>query len=337
MTTRFTVTGSPELEAKIGEQLAAISDDVQKNLAPDLLDCLALGGGYGRGEGGALVRDGVESPYNDYDLVLVHLAPRRALSFLRDIEKKHTSASGIHVEIMPLHRKRVPRLPHALTWFELGRGHKVLLGDPHGLQALTKRRIDQVHPAEWGRLLMNRAVGLVFARWVLAGEPCSVLGAEDPDAFVTRQVEKAWLALGDVWLSERNAYHHLVWERKKRFAQLLSDRPFWGDAYERAITFKLSPTMTRPRSELLRELSELSGLYAPRLRRRRASPLRPLVGLLATVRHVSPRRWLSAPPWAYPRERIRLAVSSELIGDHDGFRALVDSRERLIRLWSRYG
>lgn len=334
---RFTVTGSATLEAKIQSQLDAICGDVRRALPEEHLDCLALGGGYGRGEGGAFVQGGVEAPYNDYDLVLVHHASRAVLARLRDVEERHTRATGVHVDIMPLHRARVRRLPRALTWFEFGRGHKVLWGSAESLAPLTRRRLDQIHRSEWGRLLMNRAAGLVFARWVMDEEPCPVLGGEVPDAFVTRQLTKAWLALGDVFLSERGAYHHLVRERRKRFLALSGDRPPWASAYEAAIDFKLSPSAPRARPSLVADLAELSALYAPRLRRRRASPLRPLVGLFATARHLAPRLWLTAAPWAYPRERIRLALAAELTGDRATFERLVDSPQKLVQLWSRYG
>ncbi len=336
--TRFTVSGSAELEATIGSQLAAVGHDVRQTIDPKLLDCLVLGGGYGRGEGGAFVSEGREKPYNDYDLVLVHHARRKSsLAALREIERRHTRATGLHVDILPLHRRRLLNLPRALTWYELGRGHRVLWGDERVLRPLIVRRLDQVHAAEWGRLLMNRGAGLVFARWVLAKQPCSVLGDEDPNGFVTRQLQKAWLALGDVWLAERGEYHHLVRQRRRRFAERLTERPTWGDAYERAIQFKLSPSAPWSPEQQRAELEELSRQYAPALRARPASPFRPLVGLWATARHLAPEHWLTLHPWMYPRERIRLALSAELEGDRARFESLVGSPSRLVRLWSRYG
>ncbi len=335
---RFTVTGSPALEDTIRDQLAAISEDVHRAVAPDAVDCLVLGGGYGRGEGGAFVRDGREHPYNDYDLVLVHHARGRgALAGLAELEKRHSLRTGVHVDILPLHRRALFALPRALTWYELGRGHRVLGGDESVLRPLTARRLDQVHHTEWGRLLMNRGAGLVFARWVLTGQPCSVAGDEEPNAFVTRQLQKAWLAFGDVWLAKRGAYHHLVRQRRKRFRERVGERPLWADAYEQAIAFKLSPTAPWPRAVQQAQLAELSRLYAPELERRAASPFRPTVGLWATARHVAPRQWLTLPPWAYPRERIRLALAAELRGEHLVFEKLIGSPDRLVRLWSRYG
>jgi hypothetical protein len=346
--TRFTVHGSDRLEATIAAQLSAVRDDLLRSVPLEWLDCLVLGGGYGRGEGGAVEReDGSESPHNDYDLLLVHraglkpptaLADRRALErALRSVESKHSQSTGLHVDILPVHRLRVPHLPPALTWYELGRGHRVLWGDASAIGPLVRRGLNQVDPSEWGRLLMNRAAGLTFARWVLRGEPCSLLGAEAPDVFVTRQLQKAWLALGDVWLADRGAYDHLVRERVARFEARVAEQPPWADAYRAAAEYKLRPTGPLPQGRQREELERLTELYVPLLESRPAAPARPAVGLLATVRHVPPARWFSERPWAYPRERLRRAIAAELSGDRPRFERLVHDPERFVRLWSRYG
>lgn len=345
---RFTVHGSDRLEATIAAQLRALSNDVLRRLPRHWLDCLVLGGGYGRGEGGAALRaDGTEAPHNDYDLVLVHRvglglpgargrveALRRAL---RSIERAHSQAIGLHVDILPVHRRRVRRLPPALTWYEFGRGHRVLWGDGRAIEPLTRRSLRHVHPSEWGRLLMNRAVGLTFARWVRRGEPCSVAEGELPDAFVTRQIQKAWLALGDVWLAERNAYHHLVRERLARFEVMDREHPIWAHAYRRAVEYKLLPRWTLSTAEQDAELERLAELYVPLLRGRPASPARPAPGLLATLRYLPPQRWWNVRPWAYPRERLRLAAAAELLGDRREFERLAHDHRHFVRLWARYG
>lgn len=345
---RFTVHGSDRLEALIADHLSAVRDDVLRRLPTRWVDCLVLGGGYGRGEGGALERpDGDEAPHNDYDLLLVHCAglkPPGSWSDLRDlrqtlraIEEKHSRATGVHVDIFPVHRLRVRYLPPALTWYELGRGHRILWGDPAVLRPLVRRELDQVHPTEWGRLLMNRAAGLTFARWVLRGEPCALAASEDPAAFVTRQIQKAWLALGDVWLADRGIYDHLVRERLARFEARRAEHPPWADAYRDAVAYKLRPGRPLDRSAQEDHLRELAELYVPLLRERSAAPPRPAVGLLATVRDVPAPRWLAERPWTYPRERLRLAIAAELAGDRRRFRELVHTPDRFVHLWSRYG
>lgn len=349
---RFTVHGSDRLEREISAQLNAVRDDVLANLPRQWVDCLVLGGGYGRGEGGAIQRDdGTEGPHNDYDLLLVHragMAPPGRLSNTRalraalgEVEAKHAHLTGLHVDILPVHRARVPRLPPALTWYELGRGHRVLWGNPEAIEPLVRRELSGVHPTEWGRLLMNRAAGLTFARWVLRGDPCKVAQGETPDVFVTRQLQKAWLALGDVWLADRGEYHHLVRTRLQRLEARLRARPAetppWVDAYRRAVAYKLVPGTPLGRDEQQESLAALTELYVPLLLTRAASPARPAVGLFATVRHVPATRWFALHPWAYPRERLRRAIAAELSGDRPGFQALVHGPECFVHLWSRYG
>lgn len=345
---RFTVHGSDRLEATIADQLSAVRDDLLRSMPTQWVDCLVLGGGYGRGEGGAVQReDGTELPHNDYDLLLIHraglnppsaLADLRALRrALRSVEKKHSEKTGLHVDILPVHRLRVPHLPPALTWYELGRGHRVLWGDAGAVRPLAQRVLEHVHPTEWGRLLVNRAAGLTFAHWVLRGQPCSPAAGEDADVFVTRQLQKAWLALGDVWLADRGAYDHLVCERLARFEANAAEHPDWASAYRDAVAYKLRPTGPLDRERQLRELERLTELYVPLLRSRAAAPPRPAVGLLATVRHVPPARWLGERPWAYPRERLRRAIAAELSGDRRGFEDLVHDPDRFVHLWSRYG
>ncbi len=338
---RFTVTGSPELETVISRQLDAVLRDLLDALPGKRLDALVLGGGYGRGEGGAYrTEGGPDRPYNDYDLVLVH-GERNATSLLpgvHTVEQTHRQATGLHVDVMPIHRARIPRLPPALTWYELGKGHRVLWGAATGLGALRRRTLRDVHPSEWGRLLMNRAAGLVFAQWVRRGQACSVAAGEPLDAFVTRQIEKAWLAVGDVWLAERGLYDHLVRNRLRRFlGRTTGSRPSWGLRYEQAVARKLSPGPALPPEQQARELAALRELYVPLLGRRAAAAFRPVVGLYATLRHVPRQSWFGARPWSYPRERIRKALVAELLDRPREAERLVGSPQSLVSLWSRYG
>src|SRR5690606_22088916 len=128
-------------------------------------------------------------------------------------------------------------------------GHRILWGDAGVLRPLVERKLSQVHPTEWGRLLMNRAAGLTFAHWVLQGMPCPPADGEEPNAFVTRQIQKAWLALGDVWLADRGEYDHLVRERLKRFEARADEHPPWAGAYRSAVAYKLKPTAPLPPPE----------------------------------------------------------------------------------------
>ncbi len=336
----YTVDGGPALDQLIAGQLAGIRDRLLAALPNDQLDCLVLGGGYGRGEGGVLLTPEGPRPYNDYDLDLIHhLADgARLAEVLREVQPHESARCGIHVDVNPTHRDRVARLPPALTWYELGVGHRLVWGDGTVLEPLRRRTLAGVHPTEWGRLLTNRACGLVFARWVLEGTPCPILGHEDPLAFSWRQVQKAWLSLGDVWLADRGAYRPSVRERRLAMQAMTEAKTLpWIDRWLAATGFKLRPSLDAERPVIIDAMAELAPLLAAALTGHRASPIRPLAGPLATVRHVPPAAWWSAPPWWYPRDRLRLACTAELRGDVAGRVRLTGDVTTFTRLWQRYG
>lgn len=333
----YTADAEPELEARIEQQLAAIRERLLPQLPCQRIDALVLGGGYGRGEGGALRTADGWRPYNDYDLVLVHHCSKRRLQpVLERAHREFTAEFGIHVDVTPLHRRRLARLPRALTWYELGQGHRVLWGDPAVLAPLVSRRLNEIDPEEWGRLLFNRGAGLLLASWQHQGIARRRFADEAPAAFATRQLAKAWLALGDVWLADRGLYHHHVRRRREHWLAQ-QHRPAWSDAYLEAVEFKLRPQWSWPQPRITGDLNHLCPLYVEALRERRAALPRRVAGCYSTLRSVRPSRWLFHPPWVYPRERLKHALVAELSGRAHLRRASVGDPDHFIDLLWRYG
>jgi hypothetical protein len=323
---RFTLDGSDALEQRIVNDCLAVATALVEGIGADQLDALILGGGYGRGEGGVLAGD---RPFNDYDLVLVHhVTDRRQLGHhLAQVQRTARAATGIHVDITPLPRSRLARLPAALTWFELAHGHCVIWGDPATLAPLRDRTLAGVDASEWGRLLLNRAFGVVLAQRRRAGALVSIGNDESETPFCLRQVMKAWLALGDVWLADRGAYAPSVVARRTAMLAL-SEPPTWVDRWLEAVEFKLKPVMTESWPGLDAEVECLAGLLAPALAGRAVAQEQPLVGCWDTLRHLPVTAWW--PPWRYPRERLRRYVVSALSGAHVDW-------PRCERLWAAYG
>lgn len=335
---RFTRTGGKPLDALIEAQLSAIVRDLLASLPKSELDVLALGGGYGRGEGGALFLNGEWAPYNDYDLVLVHrVRDASALEkTLQRIHVEHSKRCGIHVDITPIRRDHLCKLPLALTWYEFQKGHRTLFGDESILLSMGERRLEDIPASEWGRLLFNRGSGVLFAIWLLQGKKCNIAEGETFEAFATRQVKKAWLSLGDVWLADRGLYRPSVQERRGAWLKAGSALPEWSEHYLAATDFKLTPTAPMLKADLIDQLATLAHHFGRDLSRRRASATRPLVGLYSTWKGVDRSRWLLSLPWRYPRERLRIALAAELLGDSSARYRLVGSPAHYIQLWERY-
>ena len=334
---RYTVSGSEQFEARVENVIQEFTSDFTRIL-PESTVALALGGGYGRGEGGVWQGAAGEELYNDLDLVWIHRQRRiskEQRAALASIEAKYRSKTNIHVDIMPISSAALSELPQALTWYEFAHGHRLLAGSSDAFTSLSSRTLSQVAEDEWGRLLMNSSAGIVFARWVLAGHPPELARGEPPADFIQRQLMKAWLALGDVELVDRGCYHRLVVERKKN--ALAQAKPLkYLEPYLKAIEFKFNPTPAPPIEELAAELITVAAVLEPELRRRCASPHRPSVGLYATLFHVQPQHWLSLRPDLYPRERLRFAFAAELAGEFSERQRLVGNENNLVNLWSRY-
>ena len=137
----YTIDGGPALDQLIEHHLQFITQRLQQQLGDAPAWSLVLGGSYGRGEGGVLLDqlDQVDrakaqpkaqpkaqqaKPYNDYDLVIIyhHRSRRSLMKVLQQVSQEASVYCGIHVDITPISRRRLPHLPQALTWYELGQG-----------------------------------------------------------------------------------------------------------------------------------------------------------------------------------------------------------------------
>lgn len=255
--------GSRRFNKRLGISLDAIARDVRSVLGTDLV-ALILGGGYGRGEGGVVHRDGVECPYNDLDLVLVvqrkGAVPARELEL---ISRRHESALGIHVDFSrPLTKRDVRHWPHTLMWQDLLNGHRVLAGPNDVLvrTAPTSLR-DPLPPIEATRLLLNRGAGLLWAMRAVRGFDASV----DAD-FVRRNFYKCTLALGDALLIAHGMSQTPYTGRDRRLGVLTLRNPTvaefrLGARYREALRFKFNPDSVPPDAPDEGALRDLAGYW----------------------------------------------------------------------------
>ncbi len=191
---------------------------------------LVLGGGYGRGEGGATAAHRL---YNDLDLFVFLDAPEAAFpSFaqrLAPVAAAFTARLGVDVDFTLRTASRLRRDGRRLMVQELLRGHVALDPADFDLAAwsgVRPRAAADLSAGEAARLIMNRGMGLEFARRRLAAN------GGRADAFVLRNLNKAVLGAGDARLIAEGRY---AWRLDAREAAL-------GDAaYARACAFKRRP------------------------------------------------------------------------------------------------
>lgn len=329
---RYTPDG--RIDAQIQAHLDRVVADLKAAPIARCCHALALGGGYGRGEGGTWLKaDGTLAPYNDYDLVLIHAneAGADVRAWISAHQPAWQAHAGIHVDVEPIAMGRVARMPNQLTWYEFGQGHQVLWGDPACLEPLRRRHLSAVTAEEWGRLLVNRGIGVVFAHWRLGPPPHPIGGDEHPERFAERQVQKAWLALGDVLLAERGVYHHLLCERQAAMDGL-SDPPLWRPRWRMAAAAKFAPQPLAA-AAIADDLTRLAPLYAQALAMHACEARRPLVHLVRAWQHLTLGPWLRHLPWTGLRERLRHALIAHFNGDTDALATAIGDHDRVTTAW----
>ena len=206
---RYTFDGDAAVEARIDRDQLLVGEAVTCVLPPPALRGLVLMGGYGRGEGGWVIRDGEPAPYNDYDYFVVvrgldaagrERVTRALAAKARELEQE----IGVEVDFALLREERLPAAEYSLMNAEMIWGHRVVAGDPDVLRAMPPMPFGTLPPGEFVRLMLNRgSLLLLNQRRLASGEPLS--DAEQEVHF--KYLFKAALACGDARLAGNRAYH----------------------------------------------------------------------------------------------------------------------------------
>ncbi len=246
---KYTVDPLPELEARLDRDMARLAERFAA--LPEPPKALVLGGGYGRREGGAWKVDGHWQPYNDYDLyALYEDAPPWKMSKIRHaieaMAEEATAEMGLDVDVAVVCERKLRNAPPRIEWYELRRGNRVLIGSGRAMDILPDVRGSEIPSDEGERLLMNRAIGMIYARRHLDAFRTTndSLPLDDLD-FITRNIYKALLAGGDVVLLRLGLYHYSYRERLARLEALELESPLRFDdikaAYRAAMQYRFYP------------------------------------------------------------------------------------------------
>ena len=197
----YTIRGSAELDAKIDSDMHRIAE-----VASPFSFAGVLLGGYGRGEGTPFINpDGSQSPFNDYDLIVIvdRLTPI-VRQKLQTLEKQLTEELGLTVDLYPYQKSSLPKCEFSLLNYEMKHGHKVVWGDENVLATMPDYPHHAIPLSEGSRLLMNRGKLLLdIQRRLARPEP---LTNEERIRFI-KFIFKARLAFGDCALLAAGQYN----------------------------------------------------------------------------------------------------------------------------------
>ena len=238
---KYTLNGDAAFDKMLDKHLGDISDAIKKSDVGNDIAAIVLGGGYGRGEGGVFeTSDGQRKLYNDLDFFVI--AENLSRSRLKMINKTLAGIGelfsreiGIDVDFGPAKTlKQLAKMPFTMMWQELREGHVLVYGAADVLNSLPDYDLHDLPRSEGLRLLLNRGAGLLFARQRFRLENISTTDRD----FIGRNLYKAVLACGDVFLLLRNQYCLSVQKRLCLLEELGVEDV---ELYRQAVQFKLSP------------------------------------------------------------------------------------------------
>ncbi len=198
----FTQHPDPEAHKAVERHLARIMSAVVEEVGKPT--AILLMGSFGRGEGG-VYRDkkGCYRPVNDYDILVVH-APN-CEEKLKALGNKLATELGIdYVDLAWSQGCAWQDLPVSIQHFDLKYGTRVLAGDPQVLDSIPAYTSSEIPIYESIKLLLNRSAGLLtgLRGEFLAGRKLD----DDQRRYMTNQVVKALMALGDSFLIRWGEY-----------------------------------------------------------------------------------------------------------------------------------
>ena len=200
---------------------------------------ILLYGAYGRDEGSWIVeKDGTCFPYNDYDILLV-LNKKIPEDLIEPVRKKLAQEVGIHwIDIDQKTPRELRKLHPSIYSYDLKYASKVIDGDCSLLNL-----IPEIDPST---LPLKEGDILFFTRlWTLLGlldkKGFNVDRNGEESRFFRNQMAKAILAVVDILLLQKGAYHPSYKERVKRLKNLYPEKSRFYELTEWALEEKLFP------------------------------------------------------------------------------------------------
>lgn len=200
---------------------------------------LILIGGYGRGEGGIMLKDGKYHPHNNLDLLYIYNGSvdadmiKLADSTLQEIAKKR----GIGIDMSAINKQKLMGLNGLVIGYDMRYGHKTLLGDSTFLKEHELFSIYNIDPVDIRQLMVNRGSLLLINRVLLRKN----ILTEDEKKLIIKHAVKAIIGYGDALLYFNGSYHWSYAQKQSNMLELKNIDKGIKELYSEAMLFRFKP------------------------------------------------------------------------------------------------
>lgn len=262
---RFTAKGDASVEATITDLVGEVAEVVRNAVPAPRYRALLLIGGYGRGEGGVEVRNGISRPHNNLDFLLLTVgldaAARNRLKerldeLLLPLARRYDI--GIEMGVIPAWKLRYS--PCLVMWYDVRFGHKTVLGDAQFVPSLSHFRVDRILPSDVRWLLVNRGTQIVINDFLIARGPVS----SEERRFIIKLAMKAIIGYGDALLFFLGDYHWSYEEKARRMRARRDVDERFQRVYDEAVAFRFQPRYEDYAArDLAAWMDDLRGQFVP--------------------------------------------------------------------------
>ena len=239
---KFTVRGTAKVEVLITEMIERIASAFEDNLQNIDYEALIMLGGYGRGEGGVVIENGIEKPHNNFDFILIsknlddkqnEKLKQKLMVVLNVIIKE----IGIGIDLSVISKNKLKNASCRIIWYDMRFGHKTILGNEKFVPALERFTIPKIPDWDARNLLVNRGTLMIINDLLMEKEHLD----ERFLKLVIKHVVKAIIGYGDTLLYFLDDYSWSYEQKQKNMRKRDDVDIEFKEIYEEAMNFRFQP------------------------------------------------------------------------------------------------
>ena len=239
---KFTVCGSEQVEELITSMMKQIASTIDGELEGIAYEALVLIGGYGRGEGGVAVVDGVEKPHNNFDFLLItKRLPAGEITRLKQklMQKLQEVISQIKIgiDISIINACKLRSNSCRVIWYDMRFGHKTILGNQDFVPSLRRFKLENIPDWDARNLMINRGTLMVINDLLLQAPALQT----DYKKLIIKHIVKAIIGYGDTLLYFLGDYDWSYVEKQKRMQKREEVDAEFKAIYNEAMNFRFKP------------------------------------------------------------------------------------------------
>lgn len=213
-----------------------------KVIPKDKIKCIILIGGYGRGEGGVIRKDGSLIPHNNLDFNII-----ANKIFIKDKDKlrkkiltlinKSLPHKDITIDISINEKFKIKYAETKLIYYDMKFGHRLAYGDDQWLKELHRINPKNIPIFDMRELILNRGMLLLLNKQILKKKNLTTSDKK----IIIRHIVKAIIGFGDGLLFAHGRYHWSYKRKNQLMIQIESIYPGYAKLYKEAIRFRFNP------------------------------------------------------------------------------------------------